>query len=480
MKKSTIGLIIGVMSVAIISLVGLQVELIRQNLAENRKQFENDVDKALGEVREKLLQVLILNDPNYNGYFLRNQRPTQGEATTQTVKGVGVARPVLSDTAFSDVVENLKIQKLEDLRYLPIEEAIPLKDLHELIYTEFRSLGIRSEIEYGIFSYEHQSFVILNGIYQIPEAAPDEQAIEGFESIYNSGDTISLFNQYSYEPKGRLVVYFPNRNSDVWRSLGLNLLATFLLAILILLCFSYTIVVILRQKKVSEMKTDFINNMTHEFKTPIATISLAADSIISPRILSDPDKVSRFTGIIKQENKRMNSQVEKVLQMARIDRQEFDLKLTEVDLHEIICSAIENIRLQVEPRDGTVATDFEADQPIIEGDATHISNVVNNLLDNANKYSPGSPEITVQTQNIKGGVQLSVTDKGIGMSKESRKHIFDKFYRVHTGNLHDVKGFGLGLSYVKAIMTAHNGSVDVKSELGKGSSFILFFPYRIK
>lgn len=174
----------------------------------------------------------------------------------------------------------------------------------------------------------------------------------------------------------------------------------------------------------------------------------------------------------------MNSQVERVLQMARIDRQEFDLKLTKVNFHEIICDAIENINLQVEPRGGSVSTQLTAEVPIIEGDVTHISNVVNNLLDNANKYSPDAPEIEVQTANVKGGIQIVVSDKGIGMSKESRKHIFDKFYRVHTGNLHDVKGFGLGLSYVKAIVTAHNGSVDVKSELGKGSSFILYFPYR--
>ncbi|MCP3893170.1 MAG: HAMP domain-containing histidine kinase, partial [Bacteroides sp.] len=222
---------------------------------------------------------------------------------------------------------------------------------------------------------------------------------------------------------------------------------------------------------------DFINNMTHEFKTPIATISLAADSINSPMITSSPDKVRRFASIIKQENTRMNKQVEKVLQMARLDKQDFQVKVTDVDMHEVILRAIENANLQAEKKGGKVVGDLKADNSHIEADLTHISNVINNLLDNANKYSLEIPEISVHTRNVSNGVEVIVKDKGVGMSKEARKHIFDKFYRVHTGNLHDVKGFGLGLSYVKAIIDAHKGKIDVQSEPGKGSSFILLFPF---
>lgn len=174
----------------------------------------------------------------------------------------------------------------------------------------------------------------------------------------------------------------------------------------------------------------------------------------------------------------MNNQVEKVLQMALIDRQEVKLKADEVNVNDIIHHAVENISLQVEKKDGTVQYRLEAENPVIEGDMTHIANVINNLLDNANKYSPEKPDITVSTRNVQGGLEIVIADKGIGMNKEARKHIFDKFYRVHTGNLHDVKGFGLGLSYVKAMMDAHKGTVDVKSEPGKGSSFILYFPFR--
>jgi two-component system phosphate regulon sensor histidine kinase PhoR len=248
---------------------------------------------------------------------------------------------------------------------------------------------------------------------------------------------------------------------------------------LILFCFSYTIWVIFRQKKISEMKTDFINNMTHEFKTPIATISLAADSIVSPMVIDSHEKIERFSGIIKQENKRMLSQVEKVLQMALIDKRDFHLKLSDVNMHDVINQAIENVDLQVQRRGGQIIKTLEATEPVIQGDATHLSSVIHNLLDNANKYSPDTPEISVVTRNVESGLEVIVQDKGIGMTKEVRKLIFEKFYRVPTGNLHDVKGFGLGLSYVKAITDAHQGKVTVESEPGKGSSFILFFPNKL-
>jgi two-component system phosphate regulon sensor histidine kinase PhoR len=228
------------------------------------------------------------------------------------------------------------------------------------------------------------------------------------------------------------------------------------------------------------MKNDFINNMTHEFKTPIATISLAADSIGSPMIMSHPDKIKRFVDIIRQENRRMNSQVERVLQMAMIDKKDFQLSLDDLNLHEVIQQAVDNFSLQVERREGTLRVDLQAKRPVVEGDATHIASIIHNLLDNANKYSPEKPDISISTRDVPMGVEITVTDKGIGISKEARKHIFDKFYRVHTGNIHDIKGFGLGLSYVKAIMTAHKGLVDVKSEPGKGSSFSLTFPHRVE
>ncbi|MBK6499439.1 MAG: HAMP domain-containing histidine kinase [Saprospiraceae bacterium] len=224
------------------------------------------------------------------------------------------------------------------------------------------------------------------------------------------------------------------------------------------------------------MKTDFINNMTHEFKTPIATISLASDSILSPSILENKDKVTRFINIIKQENKRMLSQVEKVLQMAQIEKENVELKFNAVNLHETIEDAVINAELKIQAKGGTIQTVLLSQNPIIEADQIHISSIINNLLDNAEKYTPERPEIVITTRDVKGGIEFDVSDNGIGMTKDALKLIFEKFYRVHTGNVHDVKGFGLGLSYVKAMVDAHHGKIFVKSEPGKGSIFTIYLP----
>ncbi len=481
MKQQHIWLIIGLMSAAVIGLVWLQLGLIRTALKVNEERFDKNVYNALNEVAQRLeTQEAEQAAVSINGLMLRELERDAASAprAEQTAKGPVAGR---SASLIQQLLEESGINRLGLLDYLdklPLEQRIPLNVLNEALKQELANHGINSPYEYGVYSDQKQSFIILNGHYVVEDSQPKE-TLPGYRTIFTSEYQVTLFDQRSTAP-GRLLLHFPEKGSVLWSSLWLNLSASVVFALLILLCFGYTIMVILRQKKVSEMKTDFINNMTHEFKTPIATISLAADSITSPRIMGNADKVLRFANIIKQENKRMNSQVEKVLQMARIDKRELNLKLTDVDLHEVIEDAVEYISLQVEPREGQVRAVLEAANPVVEGDLTHISNVINNLLDNANKYSPEKPDITVQTRDVSGGVEVVVQDKGIGMSKESRKHIFDKFYRVHTGNLHDVKGFGLGLSYVKAIMTGHRGAVDVKSELGKGSSFILFFPYRVE
>ena len=204
-----------------------------------------------------------------------------------------------------------------------------------------------------------------------------------------------------------------------------NLIGSVLFTGIILFCFAYTIMIVFRQKKVSEMKNDFINNMTHEFKTPIATISLAADSISSPMVSGDSTKVKRFADIIRQENRRMNNQVEKVLQMALIEKQDFQLNWSAINLHEVIHTAMENFSIQVERRNGTLDSELNAERPVIEGDATHIASMINNLLDNANKYSPEELHITILTRNTGDGVEVSIRDQGQGMTKEARKLIFE-------------------------------------------------------
>jgi two-component system phosphate regulon sensor histidine kinase PhoR len=492
MNRRIIWSIVVLMSLSVIGVVWLQMDLIGNLMRENEEQFEHDVFDALNEVVQRLEKK---EDEEFfsqiNGIQLRfaqQQRFSSVGGEIKIGEGLGILGGNITRQQFQDQLltdPSLRAIYKPGFTERSLAERIKLDMLDGLLQKALANRGInprnsKYKYNYGVWSAQQNSFVIVDGHYVVEDSTPRE-VLADFQgkNLYNPDYKVTLFPLERPTP-GELRIFFPNRTNIIWSSLWQNFLAVLLFTGVILFSFFYTLNVVFRQKKVSEMKTDFINNMTHEFKTPIATISLATDSITSPKISQDPEKVVRFANIIQQENKRMNSQVEKVLQMALIDKEEFNLKLTEVNLHDLIHRAVENIGLQVEKRGGSATTELNATRPVVEGDMTHISNIINNLLDNANKYSPENPEISVHTRNVSNGVQVIVKDKGVGMSAEDRKHIFDKFYRVHTGNLHDVKGFGLGLSYVKALITAHNGQVDVKSELGKGSSFILFFPFRVK
>ena len=225
------------------------------------------------------------------------------------------------------------------------------------------------------------------------------------------------------------------------------------------------------------MKTDFVNNMTHELKTPISTISLASEMLRDQTMATDSQRIQKYAAVIHDENNRLGSQVEKVLQMAVIDRGEHKLKLFPFNLHELIQNAIDKMSLQLEEREGVIKTDFAARFPEAQVDESHFTNIIINLLDNAIKYSNERPDITISTGDQDGGILISIEDKGIGMSKEVQKKVFEKFYRVSTGNVHNVKGFGLGLSYVKAIVEAHGGNIKLKSEMNKGTTFVVFIPH---
>jgi two-component system phosphate regulon sensor histidine kinase PhoR len=245
----------------------------------------------------------------------------------------------------------------------------------------------------------------------------------------------------------------------------------------ILATFALSIFYILRQKKISEMKNDFINNMTHEFKTPIATISVATDSFANEKVINNPERIRYFSGMIKKENERMNLQVEDILTIARLDKKDFEFNWETTNIHDLIEDTIEGIILQLEKRKGKIETKLNAANSIVTTDKKHIKNVIYNLLDNAIKYSVNPPEIKITTLNKSKGVVLVVEDNGIGMSKNVQAKIFEKFYRQPSGNVHNVKGFGLGLSYVKAVVEANHGTISVQSEPGKGSRFEVFLPF---
>ncbi len=346
-----------------------------------------------------------------------------------------------------------------------IAHRINKEHLEKLIQSEMVDHNLHSKCIYGIVN-EKENKVILS----------QEENENENKNLLESNYKVQLFPNDIFLHPDYLVLYFPGSKTWVIRRLWGMMLLSLLFTLIIIIAFTYTIFIIFKQKKISDIKTDFINNMTHEFKTPIATISLAVDSIKNPKVYENKEKIQYFAGIIKEENNRMNLQVEQVLKIALLDRGTIKLNLEKTDVHELISKAVEKINLQVEQRNGTIIQKMEATEHLIMADAVHLTNMIFNLLDNANKYSPHHPEIVIATRNINKGICIVVIDKGIGMSKDIQKKIFEKFYRVPTGNLHDVKGFGLGLSYVKLLVEAHKGSISVHSELNEGSTFEIFLP----
>ncbi|MCU0455341.1 MAG: HAMP domain-containing histidine kinase [Bacteroidales bacterium] len=299
----------------------------------------------------------------------------------------------------------------------------------------------------------------------------------GRNEFLRSKYRIPLFQDNIVRPDLVLSVVFPGRTTYVLGSMAWMLAGSLLFSLIILATFALSLFFIIRQKKISEMKSDFINNMTHEFKTPIATISLAADTITNPRVIKDEQSVRHFISMIKKENSRMDKKVETILQLASLDRKEIHFRFENLSLHEVINHAVETIDIIIRQRNGRVTLNLNAREHVIRGDSEHIFNLVNNLLDNAIKYSPESPEISVETRNNGDGVQMSVSDRGTGMTKSVQSKIFERFYRQASGKVHDVKGFGVGLNYVKAIVEAHRGTITVTSEPGKGSRFDVYLPF---
>lgn len=279
-------------------------------------------------------------------------------------------------------------------------------------------------------------------------------------------------------PEELLVIIVPNLKEIIWKQMSWMIIGSVLFTILIFVAFFVTLKALLKQKKLSEIKSDFINNMTHEFKTPLATISLAVDALKNEKVINDREKTAYFSGIIKEENKRMNKQVETILQAAMLDKREIQLNLKTFHAHDLIQTAVNNMKLPVEEKRGKLEVSLDAANDVICADEVHFTNLVNNLLDNAVKYSKDNLIVKLTTQNVNHQFRIKIEDNGIGMNKETLHRIFEKFYRAHTGNLHNVKGFGLGLSYVKTIVNAHRGKIKAESTLGKGSCFIIDMPQK--
>ncbi|MFD2823878.1 sensor histidine kinase [Lacinutrix iliipiscaria] len=352
-----------------------------------------------------------------------------------------------------------EVYKIETSR-IPIRKRVSKREIQRLLKKKLREADINIDFEFAI--YDH-------------DLATKVQS-EEFELQKASTFGVPIFDNEIGANNYRLLVNFPEHNKFIWSSIIGMIVLSVLFTSIIIIAYSSALLQLFRQRQISEIKTDFINNMTHEFKTPIATINLALDAIRNPKIIEDKEKVIRYLNMIKEENKRMHAQVENVLRISKLEKNELNISKENVELHDLIEDAITHVELIVEDKKGFIKTDLNAEKSSVLANDMHFTNVIVNILDNAIKYSPEAPEIIVSTENVGENILLKIQDHGSGMSKAAQKRVFEKFYREHTGNIHNVKGHGLGLSYVKRIVDDHQGYVSVESEKEKGSTFTIRLP----
>src|SRR5688572_23377078 len=331
--------------------------------------------------------------------------------------------------------------------------------LEFLLRSEFEKRNIKVDFEYGV--YDCSSEKMRYGDY-VPLQTSKEKI---------TSKKLPAWNHYAYY----FGVQFPNREAHLINQMGIWSFSSVVL-LMVILFFGYTLFVILKQKRLSEIQKDFINNMTHEFKTPISTIAVSTEVLKDPNIVHQPERLLNYTTIIEKENTRLKQQVERVLQMARLDKEDVGLKKELVDVHQVIQDALKNTSGALHEKQGSISCDLNARQFSIEADRLHLTNVLYNLIDNAIKYAQVAPHIVIRTSDSQKSICIEIEDNGIGIHPDNQKRVFQKFYRVPTGNVHDVKGFGIGLNYVKTIVEAHKGNIKLESELGKGSVFRISLP----
>ena len=533
-SKNRLGWIIALMSVSLTGLIAFQWYWIDTIITGNRDHFERDVMSALSNVTQKLEQQEALfyvnrQIENFSAQaqsmrfnplkFQKNSAPNERSVTQRKEKITSkdslsnsgsfkfsfemLSAPnrsnkvgeVLFDVLKSNInnikfaypknasetdipnsnlrkilkkisnKSNMMMKLLEELMLpkIGLANRFDPNQLDSLLHAELKKKSINIPYDYAIINPRSGRLIEISKEYSN-------------ERLLQSHFKTNLFpNDVTNEPN-LLVIDFPDQEKYLMSKIWFPLSSSALLILIILVCFGYAIFTIIRQKNISVMKTDFMNNMTHEFKTPISTIRLAIEALLDPTIPQKDSMKMKYLGIIADENKRLESQVADVLQMAQLDKNELKLNLLTVNLHTIIKQAVDKISIQLERKSGNLKLALNAVQCKLKGDEAYLLGILLNLLDNALKYSNDAPNIIIRTQNIKGQLVCSIKDHGMGMTKESQIDIFQKFYRVASGNVHNIKGFGLGLAYVKEIVHLHHGSIEVESELKKGSTFIIKFP----
>ena len=369
-----------------------------------------------------------------------------------------------SDNRRRKLVERV-LWELDGISHVPIEKRIKPAFLDSVVHETLKEKGINTPAAYAVISVKNDSIIM---------AGQKSFDLELLKSDHKT----RIFPYDIFFEKNDLALFFPQQTMYVLRQIGISAVLTFLFILIIILCFIYVIRTIFKQKQFSNLLTDFINNMTHEFKTPISTISLTSETLTNSAVLKNEKRVKKYGKIIQDESARMRLQVEKILQMAALEQGDFELNISDVNIHGLIKNAVDKFVVKIEQREGSIITDLKADNFNIEADKVHLENIIYNLIDNATKYCKEKPVIKIGTKDIGDKIKIAFQDNGIGIKPENQKQVFEKYYRVPTGNIHDVKGFGLGLSYVKLIVEAHQGEIVLASELGKGSTFVIILPLK--
>lgn len=446
--KRTFTIITLLITVSLIGIIFIQISWLKNMILLKQEQIKGKVERAVMIVGEELAQ--------YKGSYLSSK--------------IGSANTIFQDEF-----------TMEFLRPVTIGKRFTATELQEKIKKAFNSLELdKVEFEFMLATISSRT-----GNYGTIELRSKNFLVEYDDSVTNFSTAYPL-----YAPSGSaaenlaldetlMVVALDWKDAAV-KELRLRILTSILFTIIIITAFYLTVRTMLRQKKLGEIKNDFINNMTHEFKTPIATISLAVDAMKNEKVLQDRSKMSYFSAIIKEENQRMNRQVETILKASQLEKQEVELNIQPLHVHEIIKDVVDNFALQLQQKGGKAELELNATNDLVMADEVHFSNMINNLIDNAVKYSKENTPLLLKiaTQSNVKNLTIRVEDNGIGMNKETVKRVFERFYRAHTGNLHNVKGFGLGLSYVKTVVEAQGGDIKVDSVLGKGSVFNIELPLK--
>ena len=497
MRRRILTLLVISIGVSCIGLISLQYQWIRQDIDTEKAKFSMSVSHSMNKVVSELEQIELmkyfnnlkqqpaviesfnsLNQQISNIYKNNSTQQKTSDLSSHAWLSLLSTDDTLSLGKFlsarerqdemretNELISRLLENTLENISYFPFEINIYIPLMDSLIAHSLARNGISTKYTFGIYNTFSELFTYIN--------QPEDSV-----NLSLSSYRYALFPDDQENPENFLVIAFPNEKSFIFSRISYFLWTSIIFICVIFVSFAFSLSIIFKQRKLSEIKNDFINNMTHEIKTPIATISLASEALSDESFEQDKEIQKTYINIIKDENKRLEMLVVRILEQAKQGSINQSIKKENIDIHQVIEECVRNMELIASQRGGEIQQKLQSKNPIVIGDKMHLSNIILNLIDNAIKYSPQKPNVQISTTDSMTGVEIRIKDKGVGISKKDHKRIFDRFYRVPTGDDHDVRGYGVGLSYVRYAIQAHGGSIRVESELKKGATFIIFLPNR--